>query len=81
MVLSVGMETNALTAKLPTMRILWGRKAADAEWAETVLCTQPERFAAVRGLAAKDGWGFFRESVDDGSGPDFAKTLRRSSAS
>jgi len=58
------------------MRILWGRKTDAPEWAEDILCTNPARFAEVRKLAAADGFAHFRESVDDGSAPYFARTIR-----
>jgi hypothetical protein len=56
--------------------VLWGTRKGAPEWDEEPLCTQPERFAEVRELAAADGFEKFRESAIDLSvAPDFSKTI------
>lgn len=74
-------KNTAAASPLPTLRILWGRKIGAKENEEQILLTdafpfQPARFAKVRELATRDGFGHFRESVDDGTAPDFAGTVR-----
>lgn len=60
------------------VKVLWGVKEGDEDWRETVLCTQPERFDAVKIMAAKDGWGRFRVgTVDLTTPPDFTQAVAR----
>lgn len=67
------------------MRLLWGRKTGAEPWQEQLLATQllgeKNKFDRVKELAARDGFGHFRESEDSGAAPDFAasaKPVRRS---
>lgn len=64
-----------MSPKLESMSVLWGRKLDAEEWQEELLCTQAARFDEVRVLAAKQGYGHFRVSVDNGTAPDFSRTL------
>lgn len=58
-------------------KVLFGVKVGDEAWKETVLCTQPARFAEVKKLAAKDGWGRFRiATIDLSVPPDFSKGVK-----
>lgn len=66
------MKTN----ELKPMKILWGRLKGAEEWQEDILSTIPENFDKVKVMAAKDGYGHFRESIDYGDVPDFSKTVR-----
>lgn len=57
--------------------VLWGVKNGDEDWQESILCTDPKRFAEVKTLAAKDGWGRFRTAtIDLTTPPDFRKTVK-----
>lgn len=63
---------------MDTATVLWGVRNGDEDWKETVLCTQPERFDAVKILAARQGWGRFRvATIDLKDRPDFAKAVAR----
>lgn len=61
----------------PSDLVLWGRKATDPDWAETILSTNPNRFDEIKLLAARDGFTSFRV-VTLGGLPDFAKMVRKS---
>jgi hypothetical protein len=41
---------------------LWGVKEGNEDWQEELLSTNPEAFERVKLLAAKDGYGRFREA-------------------
>lgn len=69
------MQTNSTQEALPSIQILWGRKVGSEDWQEAILCTQPARFAEVRALASRDGFAHFRESVDNGTAPNFARAI------
>jgi hypothetical protein len=57
--------------------LLYGRRAGDEAWQETILCSQPENFDKVKVLAARDGWGHFRiAEIDLSQPPNFADTIR-----
>lgn len=59
--------------------VLWGVKEGDEDWMETILSTQPERFEAVKAMAARDGWGRFRvATIDLTTTPDFTKAVKAS---
>lgn len=69
------------TSPLPALRILWGRKIGAKDHEEQILLTdvlpfQSARFVKVRELAARDGFGHFRETVDNGTAPDFTGMVR-----
>ena len=57
-------------------KLLYGRKIGSEEWQEQILCTQPARFSEVRVLAARDGFGHFREATFNGERPDFQRAVR-----
>lgn len=62
-----------------TEHLLYGRKAGEPEWAETLLTctTDAARIEQVRAMARKDGWTAFRVAQYNGERPDFAKSVRR----
>lgn len=58
-------------------KVLFGVKVGDPDWKEAVLCTQPERFEAVKAIAKRDGWGRFRvATIDLSAPPDFSRSVR-----
>jgi len=64
---------------MDTTTVLWGVKEGDEDWRETVLCTQPERFEAVKAMATRDGWGRFRvATINLTKPPDFTKAVSMS---
>lgn len=62
--------------------VLWGIREGNEGWQEELLIARPTRelFPKVRELAARDGFGRFREAwVDISTPPDFTKTLNTNS--
>ena len=63
---------------LLTETTLWGRKADDEEWCESLLSTNPEIFANVITMAKKDGFVHFRiAKIDLSKPPNFTSILAK----
>lgn len=57
--------------------VLYGVKAGNEDWQESILSTNPARFDEVKVMATRDGWGRFRVAVIDLDVPtDFAGTVK-----
>lgn len=57
--------------------LLYGRKEGEAEYMETLLCSQSARFEDVKKQAGNDGFKYFRVSKFKLDKPDFTKTIQR----
>lgn len=62
--------------------VLWGVPAGEPEWAEDIITVQPDTPAGRANIAKAKVWAIgkrmtgIRQSVNDGTPPDFAATVR-----
>ena len=73
------MEAGKRTMSDVKKYVLWGRRATDEDWQESVLLSEAtmERIEKMRPQIEEEGWRHLRWVELDDKPPDFASTVRR----